>query len=60
MKFVLVVPVSEAAGWAAADSQALAEAHAGPAPAREGNRVNEMAQEEQPAPLIQTAGRQEK
>jgi tetratricopeptide (TPR) repeat protein len=36
MKFVLVLLVSEAAGWAAADSRAVAEAHAGLALAREG------------------------
>ena len=85
MKFVLVLPASDAAGWAAADSRALTEGHAGWAPAREARyrlslpryraaialdshqeayagfaKVKEMAQEEQPAPLMKTPGRQEK
>jgi hypothetical protein len=45
MKFVLVLMISEAAGWAATDSFA---------------KMRDLAQEEHSTPLIKTPGRQEK
>jgi hypothetical protein len=66
MKFVLLLPVSGAAGWAAAGSRAY---HPGrlwrsPGRGREADagfaQVSVLALEEPPAPLNKTPGRQEK
>ena len=66
MKFVLLLPVSGAAGWAAAGSRAYRPAGLWPSlgRGREADagfaKLKELAREEQPAPLIKTPGRQEK
>ena len=66
MKFVLLLPVSGAAGWAAAGSRAyrpgrLWRSPGGGREARAGfAKVSVLAWEEPPAPLNKTPGRQEK
>jgi hypothetical protein len=66
MKFVLLLPVSGAAGWAADGSWAYRPGRLWPSPGRgreaDGGfaQVSVLAWEEPPAPLNKTPGRQEK
>ena len=66
MKFVLLLPVSGAAGWAAAGSRAYRPGRLWRSPGRGREagagfaQVSDLAWEEPPAPLSKTPGRQEK